>query len=430
MRLVLISTFALLAACTPTGGEPDGGGGGTQCPTPSGSGTTHSGSVSADTTWAAADSPHVITSAISVAKAATLTIEPCAEVRIKATGITVDGKLVARGTSTKPITITADDATPFSYVRSFGSMDFENVTLKNGGATNDPNGLGVIDARGDSSLPPQALLRMVNVTIDGSQQWGVSLREGALFTTDSSGLTIKNAAMGAVRAEAPLAGSVPSGTYTGNGHDEITVIANVPIDHDSIWKARGVAYRIGDRSGNGNDMRVGSPYVPASLATLTIESGVVVAVSPGGRILLNYNSNGTTGALNATGATFTSAAASPAAGDWVGLYFGSVPASTTRLDNVRVEYAGGPSFARSYHCDLTGGLNEAEDAAIIILAEPSSAFVTNSTIVSSAGYGIDRGWSGSQLDFMATNTFQAVAKCKQSYPRSSTGSCPATVPCP
>ena len=57
-------------------------------------------------------------------------------------------------------------------------------------------------------------------------------------------------------------------------------------------------------------------------------------------------------------------------------------------------------------------------------------FVTNSTILASASHGIDRGWRGSNTDFLATNTFTSIAKCKQSYPKDATGACPATVPCP
>lgn len=439
MRKSFSLSIVLLAACNPTTSVPPAGDGGADtgvpnlCSAPTGTGTKHMGDVTSDTTWAAADSPHIVPSSFKVAKGATLTIEPCAEVRIQATGITVDGKLVADGTASTPITITADDASkPFTYIRSFGSMDFANVTISHGGAS-DPNAYGMIDARADGTKPPQAVLRMVNVTLDGSGGYGVSLREGAAFTADSSGLTVKNAAVSPVRAEAPLAGSVPSGTYTGNGEDAIVVIAQNPLLTDSTWRARGVPYRIGDTKGNGTDLRIGPP-ASGPLATLTIESGVTVAVSKNGRILTNSTGSPgmATGALVATNAVFTSAEASPAAGDWVGLYLAGAPAAATRLDGVHVEYAGGPSYAKSFHCDTTGGLNEEEDAAIIILSgsPPGGAFVTNSTIASSAGYGIDRGWMGGPVDFTPTNTFQDVAKCQQSYPRPMSGNCPNPPPCP
>lgn len=432
--LLVVPFFGVLQACNPST-PVTGGDGGTDsgvanlCTKPTGAGTKHMGDITADTTWTAADSPHIVTFSIGVKPAATLTIEPCAEVRIQATGMTIDGKLVARGDPSHRITITADDPTkPFTYIRAFGSIDLASVDLSHGGDASDPNGLGVIDVRQSNAMAPTPALKVVDVSIDGSDQWGVSLRENATFSADSSGLTIKNAKLGAIRAEAPVAGSVPAGAYTGNTVDEILVIGNVPIVNDATWKNRGVPYRIGDTKGNGNDMRIGAP-TGSAVTTLTIEDATV-KVSKGGRILINNVGNAASGALVATGTTFTSAESAPGAGDWVGLYFGAAPDPKTKLDKVRIEYAGGPSLAKSFHCDLMGGLQEEEDSAIIILGFASSEFVTNSTIVSSAGYGIDRGWHGAPTDFVATNTFMDIAKCKQSYPRDANGGCPMSVPCP
>src|SRR5256885_5877906 len=47
------------------------------CATPTGPGTEHATSITADETWTAAASPHVIVYDLDV-KGATLTIEPCA----------------------------------------------------------------------------------------------------------------------------------------------------------------------------------------------------------------------------------------------------------------------------------------------------------------------------------------------------------------
>lgn len=50
-------------------------------------------------------------------------------------------------------------------------------------------------------------------------------------------------------------------------------------------------------------------------------------------------------------------------------------------------------------------------------------------IVKSATNGIDRGWRGGAIDFLADNTFD-VAGCKQTYPKDTNGACPDPVPCP
>jgi hypothetical protein len=438
-----------LASCQPSPDASDGGtdsggtdSGGTdagppnQCTAPTGPGTTHSGNVAADETWTAADSPHVVSSSISVAQAATLTIEPCAVVQIHGgDGLTINGKLVADADAAHPITIDAMDASqPWSYIRTIGgSIDLQSVALSHGGYNGDPNGLGVIDVRAGGQ--PTPLLRAVDVTIDGSQQFGVSLREGATFTADSANLTVRNATLGPIRASAPLAGSIPTGSYTGNTIDEILLIADTAIVNDTTYRDLGVPYRLGDTLGNGIDLRVGTPS--SAKTKLTVEPGVTVRVSPGGRILMASQGSGmpATGVLVAAGTAakpivFTSAAAAPAAGDWVALWFDGVADAQDVVDYVHVEYAGGPSLAKSYHCDSSGGLNEEEDASIILLSgQPPSAFVTNTTITAGAAYGIDRGYSGALVDFVPTNTFD-VAKCKQSYPRDTNGSCPSTVPCP
>jgi len=162
-----------------------------------------------------------------------------------------------------------------------------------------------------------------------------------------------------------------------------------------------------------------------------------VRVAPKGEIALLADGTGTPlGALAAVGTAaapivFTSAAPAPAAGDWVGIFIAGPPDAADRLDYAHVEYAGGPSGSIGAHCDSAGNQNEADDSAIIILGgPPASEFVTHTTILSSAGYGIDRGWRGALVDFTATSTFTNVAKCSQSYPVNVGGGCPATVTCP
>ena len=66
----------------------------------------HSGTINADQTWCAADSPHVLTGVVTVASGVTLTIE--AGSVVKPGWLTVQGHLVAVGTETSRITFTAD----------------------------------------------------------------------------------------------------------------------------------------------------------------------------------------------------------------------------------------------------------------------------------------------------------------------------------
>ena len=89
-------------------GEPagvDSGSGDTAAPSTcapaTGDGAKHSGNLeTAQETWTAAGSPHVIDFSLSIREGESLTLEPCAVVRIrKDMGILVEGTLTAEGGS-------------------------------------------------------------------------------------------------------------------------------------------------------------------------------------------------------------------------------------------------------------------------------------------------------------------------------------------
>jgi hypothetical protein len=430
--LSLATVTALATACGPV---PGGGTPQDKCPVFAGP-TTHHTTITADETWTAAASPHLVTFGIIIEKGATLTIEPCAEVRFKADyGLVVRGRLVSEGTGTKTIHFTADDAAkPWSYIGlNGGTASFASTLIENGGSTADPNGWGVIDVRGDYSKPRQELLHVQSTLIKGSQQFGVVLRDGATFTADSSGLSIEGAKR-PIRTSFRLAGNIPKGKYTGNTVDEIVVSDEEVMSEDTVFHDRGIPYRMGD-SGEVGSFIVGVDGSAPRHVIWTLEPAVTVKVIPGGRIATAAVTDASMGAIVAQGTPispviFTSASPAPGPGDWVGLWF-NVADILDHLDWVHVEFAGGPSYAKSYHCDKSGGLNEEEDAALILFGlNWSTTLLTNSTITGSAGYGIDRAWSGDPVDFLLGNSFSGIAKCKMSYPRDSLGNCPSTVPCP
>ncbi len=413
---------------------------GSACPAP-GAGTRHDGAeIKTDTTWRAVDGPHLVTYTTRIAKGATLTLEPCTQVLFDGVhGLDVDGTLVARGSETRPITFArAKAGTAWSFLYSSGgTIDLAWATLTGGGSAQSSNGVGAIEVRGDPALPRRAALRVQHVTVDGSEMHGVSLRGNAGFAADSTALTVRNAAKSAVRAAPHLAQDLPTGVYAGNGADEVLVIAEGNLLEDTTWRDRGVPYRVGDEAGNGKVLPIGSTALPAVRAQLTLEAGVVVKVTPTGRIQLSKAGVPpvTTGALAAQGSAtkpvvFTSAKPSPAAGDWVGIVLDHVPDPADKLDHVRIEYAGGASGANGFHCSLSSSPNEGDVGGLLVFGQPSQSFVTNSVFADLDGYGVDLAYSGTSVDFMAANTFERVAKCRQSTPRNSEGNCPATVVCP
>jgi hypothetical protein len=415
------------------------------CPTPTGAGTTHDGTtIEADTTWTAEGSPHLVTFTPIIAATATLTIAPCAEVRFVAGyGLQVRGKLVAKGTATQPIAFKpADAAKPFGALYlDGGTADLAYATLTGGGATGGQS-LGVIDLRGSSDLPRREALTVTEVTIDGSVQYGVVARENAGFAAASSNLTVRGAALGPFRATARLAGTLPVGSYTGNGVDEILVLANDEMSEDSRWPLRGVPYRLGATNGDGHALQIGKSLKDAPPVTWTVDPGVTIRVSPSGSVLMNAArttasptvdvSNGTLIAVGTAAAPIVFEGVTQTPGSWRGLVFRAAPTPASRLDYVTVAHAGGASQANSFHCAPMGlgAYSTTEDAALALFGPPSSAFVTHSTFRASAADGIDHAYSAAMVDLLATNLFDAIAGCKQTRPRNSDGTCPQAGYCP
>jgi hypothetical protein len=423
----------------------DGDAGGIAAPTcvaPTGLGTRHDGeTIATDVTWTAAGSPHIISFTPTVSPTGTLRIEPCAVVQIQAGyGLAVEGRLEAIGTATQPITITAaDPAHPFSYVEVLGGFaDLAYVTLSNGGA-DGPNSNAVLDVWGNSTPLRTENARLRHVTISGSLQFGLTLERAGTLTADSTDVTITGAKLGPVMARgSALAGGISDGKYTGNGVDEVLVIARDFMSEDTTWHDRGVPYRIGDADMNGADFRVG-PSSDVALTTWTLEAGVAIRVTPSGRITFSHATTGTTGTIIARGTAarpivFSSAAQAPAPGQWRGLVFDGAPTSGTTMDHVEIRYAGGPSQANSFHCESgsAGAYSHDEDAALAFFGEPPGQLLTNSVIADSAADGVDLAYRGTSVDFLAGNTFTNIARCRMTLPRTlPSGTCPDPVPaCP
>jgi len=428
-----------------TGDGGDGGDGGPDapvaenCPAATGGPTKHGGEVTESEVWTAAGSPHIVESDVNVRDGHTLTIEPCARVQLaKEKGIRVAypltpnrGTLVAEGTATKPIRFERQGTDPWGsiYVTAPGTARLAYVQLDGGGyAAGQSFGDGAtIEVIGDSVLPADPSLFVDHVTVKGSTGTALFVRNGATFITGSKELTVTGSGSDIhpfpVQIDEHSMDAFPSGTYTGNKIDEILLrttgvgIAGAGLTVDATLHERGVPYRMGRTNLDSFYLggREGAP-----LATLTIEPGVVMRF-PAGTFLNIEKFIGefpAQGAIRALGTAakpivFTSAAATPAAGDWGGLWFGGKPSAQNKLDHVRIEYAGGKCLCSLATCsDITD-----HEGAVILTNQAPGAFITNSVIKQSAQHGITQGFDGTPLDFLPTNTFDGVAGCPQTLPR-------------
>lgn len=440
----LLALVPLLAGCPPADELlPDVGLPPAACPERAGP-TLHARDVTSDEVWTAAGSPHVIEGDVDVVNGATLRIEPCAEVQLGAAShlriafpsTPNRGALVAEGTATQPITFKAATGASWAslFVHAPGAARLSWVTFTGGGGGSFEDGATI---RVVGGAPGEPLLFVDHVTITQSRGTGVSFAGAAAFMPGSRDLTISGS--GGEENAFPLTvsehalGSVPSGSYTGNRSDEILIdpvgtgVAGEGIVFDQVLRDYGVPYRVGRWSGD--SLLVGGRE--GSLATLTIEAGVVLKFEP--RTALKVQSTTTalpsTAALRAMGTAerpvvFTSAAPMPSPGDWRGLWFGGRPQASNRLEFVRIEYAGSDCACSLVSCST---ISESE-GAVIFTAQPAGGFIFNSTFKAIAGHGVVQGFDGVLVDFKSSNHFVDVAGCQQTHPRNADTTCPSPRP--
>jgi hypothetical protein len=450
-KSVWLVPMVLAAGCA----AEDGAAGG--CPAltkPRSGGTSHGIGFSAETvdeTWTAADSPHITST--RYLHYASLTIEPCAYVLLTNSAsieVARGGKLTAIGTEDQPIVFDTHvaeerwEGIETSYQASNGEPDdtiggtveLAYVTLLGAGGAgafgNDET--PVLTMRGNDvqfdGTPLTEHIKVTHVTIDGGAGDGAWLTQGAGFAAGSTDLTVKNVAGYPVHTGMRMAGTVPVGTYTGNGIDAVFVRPETPLNRDMTLRDVGVPYRM-SRDNESDDFLVGAnPQTSSALTTLTIEPGVRLEFAKGNGLQILDN-----GVLVARGTeskpiVFTSPQATPAPGDWSGIAFRGAPLAANVVDGIVVEYAGGENDAIGRRCRAASPLSPGNGyGAISFDTRPASAFVKNTTLRDSLHDGFNRGWTGTPMDLSPTNTIVGFGDCKQSYPVPAVGECPEPVPC-
>jgi hypothetical protein len=446
-------TLCTLSACPPaeattdtdtndpsTSGGEEPTGGEAACPAPNSGPTVHDGEIAMNEVWAADAGPHIVTKWVTIPTGATLTIEPCAEVRMQQDaalvlghpGATVETRLVAEGEPERPITFVRDGAEPWSALVAYhpATLSLAHATLDGGGSDSFLGNASLV-LRGDGETPTKPMARVDHVTIGGSVGHGAVFEWTAGFAPGSTQLTITGSGNEEfpypIRIGEHTLDSLPDGAYTGNRVDEIFLVdegANNSsgLQEDATMHDRGVPYRFGDFEGS--RLRIGGPA--QAMTTLTIEPGVTIKFFPGTGLEVEHWTSDiepATGAMIAVGTaekpiTFTSAAPAPAPGDWIGLWYGSVPAAHNRVEHARIEYAGGECGCVGFTCTAAD-----EGSVLFVHGVPASGFITDSTIAHSAGHGITRGWSGGGPDFSASNTFEDIAGCMQTATRGEDNLC-------
>lgn len=151
-------------------------------------------SLTEDTTWTANDGPHVIEGHVYVEEGATLTIEPCAEVRLNPDAIldVRGGRLVAEGDAEAPILLTRNGSAPWGHVEVMwpGKATFASVVMEGGGSDYPNAGYATLLARGPFEAHVTELIEVRDLRIEGSYGPGLWRFEDAAFVEGSTSLVV------------------------------------------------------------------------------------------------------------------------------------------------------------------------------------------------------------------------------------------------
>ncbi|MEO8275631.1 MAG: hypothetical protein ABI639_05385 [Thermoanaerobaculia bacterium] len=408
------------------------------CPAPTGGPTMHGNAVAANEVWTANGSPHIFTTNVQVPAGVTLTISPCAEVRIRpGFYLEVNGTLIARGTPFSRITVHRDNvsqAFQAIWVRSPGFADLAFLDIDGGGASTTNADL-LVEGNDSSSAFPA---KVDHVKLTGSAGYGLNLTRHAALAAGSRNLVISGA--GATQATHPYplhlfvnaVGTIPTGSYTGNATDLIQVEGGT-IEQDVTFRDRGVAYQIGSSGGSAGVLQVAGQ---GSLATMTVEPNVALeffsAGSNVGGLFIGSNAPNAGGRIVATGTgtapiVMVASGIAPGAGSWEGVTFAGAVAAGNLLDHILIDGAGASGGDSLFGCPPIASAETR--GALKLFTEPPSSFLTHSTISNSSLHGVFRAWIGGLIDFTSTNTFFNIAACNQVLPQTPPGTCPPNPGC-
>ena len=348
-----------------------------------------SGTISEDTTWTVADSPYVVSGSVTVSQDVTLTIEPGVVIKFSGTALTINGTLIADGTSSQPIYFTSlkddsvgGDTNGDGSATAPSPWDWSGISF----ASTSINSIldNVVVRYGYNNISVQtSSLTVSNSVTEKGQQSGITIGNATPTITEN---VIRNNSIGiSISSSSPI---ITNNTIQGNGTGlEATGTSNATITDNTIIGNTGYALNFepdstqstisgNNISDNGyNGIRLSgvltvdatwgnnAPYIIYRSSTwhgITVSEGITLTMEPG--VVVKFKKPTTSvyidvnGTLVADGTSsqpiyFTSlkddsvggdtngdgSATAPSPWDWSGISFASTSINSI-LDNVVVRY--------------------------------------------------------------------------------------------
>lgn len=300
----------------------------------------------------------VVTSSISVNEGATLTLEAGTVMQFEEnTGLKVNGRLEAKGTSNNPIALTGTRENPGWWNGlTFGSSDssvnsLEHTIVEYGGGNNSSANLTLQTCCGNNTQ-----ISMSNSTLRNGAEYGFSLDGSSSFSSFSSN-TITGNQQGAGTIRAKHVDDLDSASsYSGNDNDFIRVTGG-SVGSEVTWPTLGVPLRI---SGN-----------------ISVGAAGFVTISKGNTLEFEENkgfkANGKLAVSGTEGQKVTFTGSEEERGWWSGITYGSSNSTDNVIEYATIEYGGGEDGA-----NLT---------ATTCCGNTTTFTLRNSTLRESAGYG-------------------------------------------
>lgn len=415
------------------GGGAGGGGNEPACPALTGATVAHTTDITTAETWAGEGQVHEINFGITVRPGGSLTLAPCAVVKI-APGLIVSvvgdvamnkpAKLSSQGTALRPVTISRKDPTrAWGQLRAFNPLstfELAHTTIEGGG---DQPTVAMLMMTGSSDRTKvDPMIKADFLTLKNAAGRALALERGAAFTADSTSITVTGGGAGTSSASGDLdltpraAGTLPAQVkIENNALNQIRLSDQLlQIERDLTLRNHGVPYAF-----HFDRVRVHSE---TATPKLTIEAGTELQLDD----YLMIGSDGSqpssdqVGVLEVKGepskpVIFTTRKPTRAAGDWPGLWLRLATGSTVR--HAKVQAAGGFNGVVSANCKPAAS---SDHAAIFIGGFdsnyiPAAGDFTGVAIENSKSHGLNAMWSAASFgpDLTAGFSFTGLQGCRQ-----------------